>query len=622
MDIGVKQVLSLKSLIWWCGFLLAFQVQAALITPAVPTVNRNAVSVGEKIAVTVYMPNDPDAIEVQLRTKVGGAVLTPEFIRIAPGTNKTVEINAESSGTYQFYTRTCNTTICSDYSATRSVQVSDQTLVTPKAPTISKPSFNTGENVPVTIYMPNDPFAIEVQLRTVFAGDVQAVEFYPMKPGTNKTVSLKFNKTGTYQFHVRTCNTVKCSDYITTASVQINEPPLITPKAPTVSKSTFDTGEKVPVTIYMPNDPFAMEVQLRTVFAGEVLSVEFHPMKPDTSKTVSLNFNNAGTYQFYVRTCNTVRCSTLSSLTSINVVVPKVPDAVVPPEISPNGGKFTSASDVRLSSATTGATIRYTTNGSNVTSSSTLYTAPIKLSNSATVKARAFKAGMTDSTQAIANFEIQAASPVITPNGGSHNGAVPVCLSTTTSGAEIRYSTDGSDVTKASKLYTECLPLENSATVKAKAFRTGMTDSAQSSAVFNITPLKGPITKYGYDARGRLIHIDDDKGISATYALDTAGNRMVVQDQTAPPLSPEITMLTPNPDTVTKPTEVTISWKAKNTSACSLRLNRGNGEPEVISGGGSGSIKAIISSQTGVILTCVYRDQSKSLANIIKGPRQ
>lgn len=293
--------------------------------------------------------------------------------------------------------------------------------------------------------------------------------------------------------------------------------------------------------------------------------------------------------------------------------------------IGPANRTQTNSFDITLATSLPYAELRYTLDGTDVTNTSPLYVDPITRTIDTTVKARTFYKGIANSEQAVVNYVIQkntVDAPEIFQNGDSYNNSVNVCIRTATYGAELRYSTDGSNVTSSSSLYKACFTVPSSATVKAKGFKAGMTDSPQSSAVFTDPPLKGPLTRYGYDARGRLIHIDDDKGVSATYALDTAGNRMVVQDQTAPPLSPEITMLIPNPDKVTEPTEVTISWKAKNTSACSMRLNRGNGEPEVISGGSSGSIKAIISSQTGVILTCVYRGQSKSLSSIIKGPRQ
>jgi len=57
------------------------------------------------------------------------------------------------------------------------------------------------------------------------------------------------------------------------------------------------------------------------------------------------------------------------------------------PEFSPNGGTYEGSADVTISSASDGASIFYTTDGTNPTTSSTLYTGPITLSASATLKA-------------------------------------------------------------------------------------------------------------------------------------------------------------------------------------------------------------------------------------------
>lgn len=56
-----------------------------------------------------------------------------------------------------------------------------------------------------------------------------------------------------------------------------------------------------------------------------------------------------------------------------------------------------------------------------------------------------------------------------------------VLLSTNTVGAEIRYSTDGNDVTEESTLYSGQFSVEAGVTVKAKAFKTGMNPSPQST---------------------------------------------------------------------------------------------------------------------------------------------
>ena len=56
-----------------------------------------------------------------------------------------------------------------------------------------------------------------------------------------------------------------------------------------------------------------------------------------------------------------------------------------------------------------------------------------------------------------------------------------VLLSTNTMGAEIRYTTDGNDVTEESTLYSGQFSVEAGATVKAKAFKSGMNPSPQST---------------------------------------------------------------------------------------------------------------------------------------------
>jgi hypothetical protein len=93
--------------------------------------------------------------------------------------------------------------------------------------------------------------------------------------------------------------------------------------------------------------------------------------------------------------------------TLVNVTASTTP-RVATPTITPNGGSHTSAVQVTLACATTGATIRYTTNDSEPTAGSTLYAGPFTLSQSGTVKAKAFKTAMDDSGVASAAFTITA----------------------------------------------------------------------------------------------------------------------------------------------------------------------------------------------------------------------
>jgi parallel beta-helix repeat protein len=75
-------------------------------------------------------------------------------------------------------------------------------------------------------------------------------------------------------------------------------------------------------------------------------------------------------------------------------------------------------------------------------------------------------------------------APTITPNGGSFTGSVSVAMQTATSGASIRYTTDGSTPTPSSNLYTGAITLTNSAVVKSKAFKSGYSASPATSASF------------------------------------------------------------------------------------------------------------------------------------------
>ncbi|MFI5584435.1 chitobiase/beta-hexosaminidase C-terminal domain-containing protein [Amycolatopsis sp. NPDC051758] len=97
---------------------------------------------------------------------------------------------------------------------------------------------------------------------------------------------------------------------------------------------------------------------------------------------------------------------------------------VAAPTFSPPGGTYSSTQTVTLSSATSGATIRYTVDGSTPTASSPQYTAPISVPTSRTVNAIALKSGSTTSAVSSASYTIgtQAGCPTQsdTPNFGSN----------------------------------------------------------------------------------------------------------------------------------------------------------------------------------------------------------
>jgi len=106
----------------------------------------------------------------------------------------------------------------------------------------------------------------------------------------------------------------------------------------------------------------------------------------------------------YVGLVATSLSSTLGTVTFDNIAV--IP-AVSTPAFSPAAGTYTSAQTVTISTTPTGASIRYTTDGSTPSETAgTLYSGPITVSTSTTIKAMAYAAGFADSAVATASYGI------------------------------------------------------------------------------------------------------------------------------------------------------------------------------------------------------------------------
>ena len=213
-----------------------------------------------------------------------------------------------------------------------------------------------------------------------------------------------------------------------------------------------------------------------------------------------------------------------------------VKETVATPAITPNGGELKYGNNtVSIACDTDGATIYYTTNGATPTTNSTKYTGAFTLSSNATVKAIAVKSGWNNSSVASASFTYTVetvATPVIAPNGGEIEAGTTISISCATSGATIYYSTNGAEPTT---VYSAPFALNEAATVKAVAKKTGWNNSATAQASFTIKqevvepeepeieePEEPEFVGKTWTVNLKSGEVDDNNGYIATFSASVA----------------------------------------------------------------------------------------------------
>ena len=156
------------------------------------------------------------------------------------------------------------------------------------------------------------------------------------------------------------------------------------------------------------------------------------------------------------------------------------------PSFSVDSGTYTLIQSVTLKSNTSGAKIFYTLNGATPTTSSTLYTAPVSIRTSETLKAIAAATGLKASSVSSEVYSLVVASPQISVKSGtfSSSSKPTVTLSCVTPGAKMYYTTNDTTPTTASKLYTAPIKITASATLKVLAIASGFKTSQVSAAKY------------------------------------------------------------------------------------------------------------------------------------------
>lgn len=212
------------------------------------------------------------------------------------------------------------------------------------------------------------------------------------------------------------------------------------------------------------------------------------------------------TAPFTVSSTETIQCIAtapgyLQSLVGGGLYTIAFPPAATP-TFSPTPGTYSASQNVTINDATAGATIYYTTDGSTPTTSSAVFTSPILVSATTTIKAIATAPSSSQSAVGTGTYTISIPT-VATPTfctasmscgGGTYVGAQTITIASTTLGAAVYYTRDGTTptfpVTGTTTLYTAPLTVAGTMTLKAIGVLTGSVNSPVGSASYVIN---GPV---------------------------------------------------------------------------------------------------------------------------------
>jgi hypothetical protein len=411
---------------------------------------------------------------------INGAVATPTFSVAAGayGPAQSVSLSTTTAGATIYYTIDGSTPTTSSNVYTSAINVS--TSMTIKA-FATKSAFSDSAIATAT-YTING--AVATPTFSVASGAY----------GPAQSVTLSSTTSGATIYYTTDGSAPTTAS--TVYSAAINVASSMTIKAFAV-KSTF-TDSAVASSSYTINGPVAtptfsvaagsygpsQSVSLSTATAGAIIYYTTDGSTPTTASTVysaAINVASSMTIKTFATKANFSDSAVASAAYTIN-------GAASAPTASPAAGIYTSAQSITLASATTGASIYYTVDGSTPTTSSTLYSAPVFVGVSQTVKAIASKASYSDSSVASFAYTITGTvqAPTFSVAAGSYGPAQSVTLNSTTPGATIYYTTNGSSPTTSSTQYTGPITVSSSQTIKAYAVLSNWADSPVASATYTI----------------------------------------------------------------------------------------------------------------------------------------
>ena len=283
---------------------------------------------------------------------------------------------------------------------------------------------------------------------------------------------------------------------------------------------------------------FAGTVSLSVSGLPSGVTASFSPatISGSGSSTLTVVTSTSTALGTYPLTITAYSMGTITQTANVSLVVET---QVAAPAFSPAGGSYTSAQAVTMSSSTSGATIRYTTDGSAPTEThGTVYSAAVNISATTTLKAIAYKSGYADSSIVSATYTISGST---LPSGWSDTdiGGPGLAGSASYSGSTFTVSGSGADIYGTADQFNYASQSVNgNLTVTAYVASQTNTNSWAKAGVMirestaagaayvgvYITPGKGASLQYRPSDNATAINGPETTGLTAPYWVQLVRN--------------------------------------------------------------------------------------------------
>ncbi|OGU13722.1 MAG: hypothetical protein A2076_09865 [Geobacteraceae bacterium GWC2_53_11] len=286
----------------------------------------------------------------------------------------------------------------------------------------------------------------------------------------------------------------------------------------TLTFTTETTDATAPVTTASPAGGLYNANQTVTLNANETATIYYttNGATPSVSSTVysaPISISADTTLKFFAK-------DTAGNVETVKTQAYTI-DKIAPVTTSSRAaGTYGASFDVTLAANET-ATIYYTTNGSDPTTSSSAYSTPILISANTTLKFFARDTAGNSETIKTAVYVIDTSLPVTTvsPVGGLYNSAQSVTLSASEAGASIYYTVNGATPTASSTKYTAAITISATTTLKFFAKDSAGNSEAVRTETYTIDTVKPAVTATSPSAGATGVAYDSTVTVTFSEAL-------------------------------------------------------------------------------------------------------